>query len=317
MLRRLGVPIGMLLAMLPLSARACECLIVYPLCREVRLTDAVFIGVAEKVQPKFLDYWRSANGAPKLPLEELSRLRAEGALEKLRALYLELSGDLPEQERTQLENAPTLRELEDSFNSIASGGVRTRFKVLKRYKAGRDDDADEADNAEVTTVWSDSGDCGIHFQTGETYLVYADFDEETGRLKTSVCYRTRRLADAGADMAFLYQYEKGGEATSRLEGFATTKRDQDPPTYTNRIEAPAAGVVLHMTTPQGQHRFTSSDGEGRFWFDGLAGGQYQLSAFAAGYPRKVQELAGPQNVQVPAKGCALEVVTVANGLPLQ
>ena len=84
--RRLGVPISILLAILPFPARACECLIVYPICREVRSTDAVFIGVAESVRPKYLDYWRLANGAPKLPLEKLSRLRSQGALEELRKL---------------------------------------------------------------------------------------------------------------------------------------------------------------------------------------------------------------------------------------
>ena len=157
--RRLGVPISILLAILPFPARACECRIVYPIRREVRSTDAVFMGVAGRVQPKYLEYWRLANGAPKLPLEKLSRLRSQGALEELRALYLELSGDLPMQERTQLENAPTLRELEDSFNSIASGGVRTRFKVLKRYKLPQGDDDEEPESDDFTTVWSDSGDC--------------------------------------------------------------------------------------------------------------------------------------------------------------
>lgn len=316
MLRRPYVPVALILAIFAPAAWACECLIVYPVCREVHATDAVFIGVAESVQPKYLDYWRSANGGPKLPVEELTRLRAEGALEKLRGLYLDLAGDLPPQERTQLEKAPTIRELEDSFNSISSGGVRTRFKVLKNYKSPKDDDDDEPKDANFITVWSDTGECGIHFQTGETYLVYADNDEETGRLRTSICFRTRRLADAGADLAFLYQYEKGGEASSRLEGFVTNKRDQDRPTYTNKIEAPVAGVTVAMQLPGGQHLFTTSDAEGRFWFDGLKKGDYQLSAYATGFPRTVHELSGPQRVRVPEKGCALDVINIPSGLPL-
>ncbi len=319
MIRRPRLPVVSLLMALAPSAWACECLIVHPICKEVHATNAVFIGVAEAVQPRFLDYWRSASGAPKLPTEELARLRAEGALQKLRALYLDLAGELPPQERTQLEKAPSIRELEDSFNSISSGGVRTRFKVLKRYKSPKDDGDDDdkvADAAEIT-IWSDAGECGIHFQTGETYLVYADNDEETGRLRTSICYRTRRLADAGADLAFLYEYEKGGEAQSRLEGFVTNKRDQDRPTYTNRIEAPVAGVTVAMELPGGQRRFTTSDAEGRFWFDGLTQGTYQLFAFAEGYPRRVRDLAGPQRVPVPAKGCAMDVLTVPERLPLQ
>lgn len=308
-----------LLALVPTAARACDCLIVYPICNEVHAADAVFIGVAESVQPKFLDYWRTAGGSAPLPLDELSRLRAEGspaAMEKLRALYLEMAGDLPAQERAAIENAATVRELDDLFNSLSSGGVRTRFRILKNYKADKGD-GEEPAPVGFTTVWTDTGECGIHFQTGETYLVYADYDEETGRLRTSICYRTRRLADAGADLAFLYRYEKGGEASSRLEGFVTSERNQDRPTYTNRIRSPVGGTTVALAMPGGQRWFTTSDAEGRFWFDGLAEGEYAVSVFASGYPQRTRELAGPQRVRVPAKGCALDVVTITGGLPLQ
>jgi hypothetical protein len=312
MFRRLTVPVALAVAVLmPVAARACECLVVYPICQEVHSSDAVFIGVAESVQPKFLDYWRT--GPARLPLDEIAKLRAEGtaaALEKLRALYLDVAGELPAGERVAIESAPSLRELEDAFNSISVGGVRTRFKVLKSYK--KNDKPEEP-----TTIWSDAGECGIHFQTGETYLVYADYDEETGRLKTSICYRTRRLADAGADMAFLYQFEQGGEASSRLEGFVTGTKLQDRPTYTNTIKDPVAGAAVGLAMPDGSKRFTTSDGEGRFWFDGLREGDYQLSAWGAGYPLRVRELAGPQKVKVPANGCAMDVIGIPPGLPLQ
>jgi hypothetical protein len=312
MLRRLTVPFAFFVAaLLPVIARACECLIVYPICQEVHAADAVFIGVAESVQPKFLNYWRTERG--KLPLDEIAKLRAGGtpdALEKLRAMYVDMAGELPDGERLALDKAGTFRDLDDAFNSISMGGVRTRFRVLKSYKKIEKP-------AEPMIIWSDAGECGIHFQTGETYLVYADSDEETGRLKTSICYRTRRLADGGADMAFLYRYEQGGEASSRLEGFVTSMKEQDRPAYTNKIRDPVPDVSVALALPGGERWSTTSDAEGRFWFDGLRAGEYELSAFAKGYPLSVRELAGPQRVKVPSKGCAMDVIGLPHGVPLQ
>lgn len=48
------------------------------------------------------------------------------------------------------------------------------------------------------------GDCGYDFREGERYIVYAHaspYGEPT--LGTSICTRTRLLADAGADLASL------------------------------------------------------------------------------------------------------------------
>ena len=88
-----------------------------------------------------------------------------------------------------------------------------RFKVKTAF---RGEESDE--------VWTDSGDCGYNYQEGETYLVYADEDEETDRVNTSVCYRNRRLSDAGDDLAYLFFYRNGGDESARLEGFVTSVR---------------------------------------------------------------------------------------------
>ncbi|HXJ38060.1 MAG TPA: carboxypeptidase-like regulatory domain-containing protein [Bryobacteraceae bacterium] len=305
------------LAPVPVWA-ACKCLITYPICPEVAASDVVFIGVAESVQPTFLDYWRSADGG-KLPVDEMARLHEAGtpaALEKLRSIYLELAGDLSEPDRLQLVTAKSFRELEGVFNSITAGGVRTRFRVIKSYKSrkGKDDDDDEKPAKEVV-IWTDAGECGIHFQTGETYMVYADNDEETGRLRTSICYRTQRLSDAGQDLSYLFYFERGGAQSSRLEGYVTNKRDQDRPTYTDHIEAPVGGMAVTLDTPGGHRFVTTSDSAGRFWFDGLARGDYQLSVFDSVFPRTVRQLAGPQRIRIPEKGCATDMLFVPTGLP--
>src|ERR1044071_2981527 len=47
------------------------------------------------------------------------------------------------------------------------------------------------------------GDCGYYFRTGETYLVYAYGGGEGKPLATSICSRTRPVAEAGEDLEFL------------------------------------------------------------------------------------------------------------------
>ncbi|HEX4231286.1 MAG TPA: hypothetical protein VHZ07_21630 [Bryobacteraceae bacterium] len=69
---------------------------------------------------------------------------------------------------------------------------------------------------------STSGDCGYDFQLGETYLVYADDEEGENYFLTSSCMRTKRLPEAGEDLAYLYFYKNQPEESSRIEGFATS-----------------------------------------------------------------------------------------------
>jgi hypothetical protein len=162
-------------------------------------------------------------------------------------------------------------------------------------------------------VWTDSGDCGYDFQVGETYLVYADEDEETDRINTSVCYRNRRLSDAGDDLAYLFFYKNGGDESARLEGFVTSdefyQRDLDKAHDPEKVKLPAPGVILELNSGHGR-RYTESDRDGRFVFDGLAGGEYSVSVFDAGYPEVVKLLEGPARVQVEKKGCASQILLV-------
>jgi hypothetical protein len=165
-------------------------------------------------------------------------------------------------------------------------------------------------------VWTDAGDCGYDFQEGETYLVYADEDEETDRINTSVCYRNRRLSDAGDDLAYLFFYLNGGDESARLEGFVTSdefyQRDLDKAHDPEKVKLPAPGVILELNSGQGR-LYTQSDRDGRFVFDGLAGGEYSVSVFDAGYPEQVKLLARPARVQVEKKGCASQMLLVPKG----
>jgi len=316
----------LLLALMPAPAIACKCLASFPVCREVASSDVVFIGTVESVEPAFLDPWHWRDASSSIPVDGIERLRRDespAGAAQLKAIYLKMLGDLPDDEKRELEVAVTRKQVEAAFNSIAASGRRARLRVKIMFReaddddkgadkdrAKKDDDDDKPGAVKEVTVWTGQGDCGIDFQAGETYLVYAGNDEETGKLETSVCYRTRRLSDAGSDLAYLHFFRDGGKLSSRLEGFLTTDRRQDRPTRTDAVHAPAAGLVVGLSW-EGQTRYTRSGADGRFVFDGLAAGSYEVSAYDASFPRLLKTLAGPEKIAVGEKGCAAAFLVVA------
>jgi hypothetical protein len=296
--------------LIPVPGFACKCLVSYPVCQEVASTDFVFIGTVESVEPRFLDPWHAPEAAAQTPIDEIARLQRDdspASLTRLRDIYLKMFGDLPDDARRGLQTAKTHKELDAVFSSIAGQGTRTTFRVRTVFRRPKDDSKEDAP-ATSLVVWTGS-DCGVDFQQGETYLVYADDDEETGRLETSICYRTKRLSDAGADLAYLYFFQNGGGKSSRLEGFVTCDRFQDRPLNVDKIESPVPNVVVGVKSGE-QSVYTRSDTEGRYFFDGLAGGEYDVSAFDSGFPRIVRQLTGPTRVQVPDNGCASQVLAI-------
>jgi hypothetical protein len=282
--------LSVLVLLIPVPLPACQCLLTLSACHEVALADRVFIGTVESVEPSFLNRWNPSKSSS-LPLGQ------------------QLAGmDLPDYYKRRLAAAKTDDDIARLFYLVIAQGRRVRFKVKTTFR-GEEDEADE--------VWTDSGDCGYDFQVGETYLVYADEDEESGRINTSVCYRNRRLSDAGDDLAYLYFFQNGGDESARLEGFVTAdefyQRDLDKAHDPEKVKLPASGVILELRSAHGR-LYTQSDRDGRFIFDGLAGGEYSVSVFDAGYPEQVKLLAGPTRVQVEKKGCASQILLVPKGV---
>ncbi len=321
----------LILALTPVPALACKCLVTYPVCPEVAASEVVFIGTVESVGPSFLDPWHWRDPASAIPLDEIERLRRDGspaAARQLKAIYGKMLGNLTGADERKLESATTLPEVEAGFKAIVSGGRRAHFKVKTMLRAVKDDDGDKADDKDKDDdkdkhkdkdkddatptdldVWTEQDDCGIEFQKGETYLVYAGSDEDTGQLETSVCYRTKRLSDAGTDLAYLHFFQFGGDASSRIEGFVTHEWNQDLTADPNRVESPAPNLVVGLKWPAGL-LYTRSDRDGRFIFDGLAGGAYDLTVFDPAFPRTVRVLAEARRITVPAKGCGSAIVVV-------
>ncbi len=289
-------------------ALACNCAVSESVCHQTASSEVVFIGTVESVEPAFLDPWSIAQ---KPALAELNRqsqaLRDEqpGGVAQLKDTFEKLFPDLPDYYRTPLAAIQTSSGLVSLFYSILSQGRRARFKVKSVFRGDEDED-------ETVDVWTNFDDCGIDFQIGETYLVYADDDEESGRIETDRCSRTRRLTDAGADLAYLFFY-RDNEDAGRLEGFVTSnplyQREVDRTRDPESISAPAPGAVVALESKSGA-RYTTTDSGGRFLFDGLAEGPYQVLVYQKGYPGTVKKLAGPQEVEVAKKGCANMVLVV-------
>ncbi len=189
-----------------------------------------------------------------------------------------------------------------------------------------DDDDDNTLVGTIVTVWTDAGGCGYDFQKDETYLVYADDDEETGELTTSICRRTARLSDAGHDLAYLYYYKNGGDQSTRLEGFVTTEPGAvlqvDRGRFAASVDSPVPDAVIQLKPDQhtekptgdkpadGTPRYTRADAGGKFIFDGLGAGDYELTVFDELYPRTVRQLGFSARFHAAAKSCASQLLSV-------
>jgi hypothetical protein len=293
---------------IPTTLSACQCLLTLSACNEVALADRVFIGTVESVAPSFLNRWNPSKSG------QLAGLQTDGSPASVASLkdeYRKAFPDLPEYYKRQLAAAKNGDDMARFFYSIVAQGRRVRFKVKTTFRGEKE--KEDSGDEESLEVWTDAGDCGYDFQEGETYLVYADEDEETDRINTSVCYRNRRLSDAGDDLAYLFFYRNGGDESARMEGFVTSdefyQRDLDKAHDPEKVKLPAPGVILELNSGQSR-RYTESDRDGRFVFDGLAGGEYGVSVFDAGYPERVKLLAGPARVEVEKKGCASQILLV-------
>jgi len=307
---------AVLWVLLPFAALACKCQLTLSICNEVAAADIVFAGTVEAIEPSFLDSWNAGQRAALDLLNRESALaqsdRSPAAFAKLRDAYLKVFPDLPADRKKRLAAATSPDQLAELFYAILDHGKRVRLRVKTVFRGESGDDEPPAKTVEV---WTAFGDCGINFQTGETYLVYADDDEESNIITTGACTRTRRLTDAGDDLAYLYFYRNYAESAGRVEGFVTGDllfmRGLDLYHYSERIGAPVQAVVeLKLSEPKSgdRPRYAESDDKGRFLFDGLPAGDFTVSAYAPGFPAETRMLAGPKSVHVEKRGCSTQVL---------
>ncbi|HTP34849.1 MAG TPA: carboxypeptidase-like regulatory domain-containing protein [Candidatus Acidoferrales bacterium] len=300
------------------AGAACKCQLTLSACREAASSEVIFIGTVQSIEPTFLDLWNPSQPSSLAQLNQEYE-RAQDAKDgegfgPLRDAYLKVFPDLPAEHKKRLQTAASRQELTTLFYWILDHGKRVRLRVKTLYRNG-DDDADD-DAPKTMEVWTAFGECGVHFQVGETYLVYADADEESDVITTDACSRTRRLSDAGDDLAYLYYWKNFGDDAARLEGFVTSdllyQRGLDLTHYSDRIGAPAPGIVVQLKGPD-RTRYAETDERGRFVFDGLPEATYTLTGFAAGYPAVQKAATAPKEVRMEKKACASEVLIAPKG----
>jgi hypothetical protein len=325
------------------AANGCGCLLALSTCNEVGASDLVFIGTVELIQPMFLNRWNLTSTASLRSLNEAYDGAREhpsaAAVGRLRDAYLKTFPDISADEKNRAQSAKTPADLAALFYSSLDQGMRVRFRVKTLFKHEDDDDdrkkspgkqepvkvastdkdksddkdsdKDKKDDEDFFEIETPFGECGVDFQQGETYLVYANSDEDSNVLSTTSCSRTRRLSDAGDDLTYLFFYKNRPEESARLDGFATMDtlfqtnldRMHDP----DAVKAPAAGVVIELQSDR-LMRHAESDQNGKFVFDGLREGDYKVSAFAPGYPLVTKLLTGPEAFHVAPKSCLRQVL---------
>jgi hypothetical protein len=167
----------------------------------------------------------------------------------------------------------------------------------------------QAEQAEVLTGMG-GGDCGYGFKTGETYLVYAYRDKQTGRLSTGICTRTRPLARAKDDLDYIRNLPSAapgavifGKVYKQNYG---AKEGED-----FRKPVGKAELIIEGESSSAE---TQTDAEGGFKVSALAPGKYKIKLKLPKGLTDGAESGGPfaeQQAEVVEKGCA-EVIFFLN-----
>lgn len=150
---------------------------------------------------------------------------------------------------------------------------RVRFTVEERLRGI------EEPKAEVWTGMG-GGDCGYAFTVGERYLVYAYRNKETGRLGTGICSRTRPVADAAEDLAYIHSLASA-EPGGTISGVISLMRHSADPE--RRYDTTPMEGVRVDAEGRSTRRTAVTDVQGRFVLAGLPEGEYRVVArFASG-----------------------------------
>ncbi len=155
-----------------------------------------------------------------------------------------------------------------------------------------------------------NGDCGVDFDIGETYFVYAGADSD-GTLRVSMCGdMSKPLAQAERDLAFARQVQKG-EWTA-VYGRVTTLMREDLHDYPKGWGMP--GVTVRLWGPHGRRFEAVTNGLGYFTVKGRLRGTYTMRAvlppglYAPAAPAAPAE----QEVEVHPDDCAGAEIVVSS-----
>lgn len=145
-----------------------------------------------------------------------------------------------------------------------------------------------------------SGDCAFVFEPGETYLIYASFDEETKLYHTNICTRSRPLAYAADDLDYLRGLT-ASDGVTRLSG-TLIRLDYLEEGVKERPPELLSGIKVVAANEQGQRLEAITDANGFYKITGLPAGLYKVgpelpSHLSLAYSNR-------DKFEVPDKGCA-------------
>jgi len=166
------------------------------------------------------------------------------------------------------------------------------------------------------------GDCGVSFKVGETYLVYAHSSE--GVLHTSICSRTRPLAEARDDIPLIESFLVGKKLTALLGTVYVTGNSSSMPAGLDR--SAAEGLEVEVRGSRQSFR-TTVDSQGLFRVWNVPEGTYTVrlvlgAAYEqlSGKPHKVSMRVGACSadtyVYFPARGVASGRILTSSGMPV-
>jgi hypothetical protein len=324
------------LVLLPRPMSACSCNRAHTPCYEVAAGSAVFTGRVISVSPAFLNRFnrssRSDAGRVSQFYSQLESGSPEQNLQVLKETFRTLVTGLAPDVIQRLQDVKSQPQLLALFDSVLNHGSYVTLQIRTVFTAGGDDDGNKGTNVKdadddgddddagkiiaagkLFSVWTPAFDCGVEFQTGETYLVYASMDEDTDMVETDTCMGTRRLSDAGDDLPYLSFLQADPKESSHLDGFVTSDSavHANPP-ESDTMPSPVGGILIELKSDDAI-RYTTSAKDGRFTFDGLAGDDYQLTGYTTEDPDPAHITTGPDALKIKAKACSRHVLLVRPG----
>jgi hypothetical protein len=235
-------------------------------------------------------------------LDSLINAESPKALAELKILYAEW---LPDNLREQISVTSDWKALEGVIEKALEPGRKVAFRIEKAYKG-------LPETARTFEVWTDFSDCGIQFLKGERYLVYAT--AEKGKFGATACSRTQRLSDAGEDLVYLHFVEHGGVDIGRLYGFVTSSElDLSSSRSWDFVNSPVPDLPVELRSSN-QTLMTTTTSDGRFVFDGLSPGEYEVAVLGKEYPDQIRQLADPRRVRINGPACRQERFYVPKSL---
>jgi hypothetical protein len=299
---RKQLPIGLfVLTLLPAPVLACTCApgsmgFCQALPDTSNANHAVFVGKVTEFYPKspaersqlleefirthpdLLEALRAQS--PEYPTGRRIAGASSGNLEWRKQIIKYIWGDtLTPTEQEQLRVASDERELDRlGFDQRR----RARLEVLENFTG--------ADAPQFTLYTAlDGPGCGFDFAEGGTYLVEAYKTSGSDKWRVSSCSRTRLLGQAAEDLKTLRAWKTGQRLPGYITGQIVDRRN------------PLPGTAFQLRLLGGKQILeTTSDSSGRFGFENLDAGVYQVQV--------VQPTVVSRSADLTHAWCALVIV---------